>query len=235
VAAVDATAAPGPRDLTVTNPSGKKGTASGIVAVGSAADPAVFSVSPSSGAQGTSGLAVQVRGANFVAGATVSISGSGVSVRSSGFASPSRVDAVLDISSGAAIGAYDVTVTHPSGAKATGRRAFSVTAPAIELSTDVQPILSASCGFAGCHGGGSPTLGLNLSSGNTFASAVNVNSTEVPALKRVSPGSPSTSYLVHKIEGSQSVGARMPLGSPPLSAADIQKIKDWITQGAKNN
>ena len=61
---------------------------------------------------------------------------------------------------------------------------------------------------------------------------MNVASHEVPSLKRVKPGDPGNSYLVQKIEGTASVGSRMPLGGSPLSADQIALIRRWISEGA---
>jgi uncharacterized protein (TIGR03118 family) len=94
-------------------------------------------------------------------------------------------------------------------------------------------IFGPSC--SGCHTGGGPNLpqSMNLSStANTFAALVNVDSTEVPALKRVKPGEPGNSYVIHKVEGTQTVGNRMPLGGTPLNQATINQIRDWIQAGA---
>jgi hypothetical protein len=106
------------------------------------------------------------------------------------------------------------------------------------LTGDVQPILSANCALSGCHGGSSPQLGMNLGPGQTFSNTVNVASVE-SSLDRIEPGQPDQSYLVHKIQGTQSqvggTGGRMPLGGTPLSQADIDKIRAWITAGAQNN
>lgn len=54
----------------------------------------------------------------------------------------------------------------------------------------------------------------------------------MPALLRVAPGDPDSSYLVQKIEGSAAVGARMPIGRPPLDAEAITLIRQWIAAGA---
>lgn len=83
-----------------------------------------------------------------------------------------------------------------------------------------------------CHAGGAAPLGLRLESGVSYAMLVNVASVEVPALLRVSPGDPDSSYLVHKIEGRAAVGGRMPLGGPPLGQQAINNIRQWISQGA---
>jgi len=84
----------------------------------------------------------------------------------------------------------------------------------------------------GCHAGASAPLGLRLDAGNSYALLVNVNSVEVGSLKRVLPGDPGNSYLVQKIEGRASVGARMPLGGAALSQANIDLVRTWIAAGA---
>lgn len=52
---------------------------------------------------------------------------------------------------------------------------------------------------------------------------------------RVIAGNAAGSLLVKKLEGDPTVGARMPAGAAPLSAAQIQLVKDWIAAGAKND
>lgn len=83
-----------------------------------------------------------------------------------------------------------------------------------------------------CHSGAAAPLGLRLDSAASYAMLVNVPSVEAPALLRVAPGDPDGSYLVHKLEGRATVGARMPLDAPPLPDATIQIIRQWITDGA---
>ncbi len=106
-----------------------------------------------------------------------------------------------------------------------------VNAPALaQLQTD---IFGPRC--SSCHTGGGAALpaSMNLSSAAaTFAALVNVNSTEVPALKRVLPGDPNNSYVVHKVEGTQTVGQRMPLGGPFLDQPTINQVRAWIQAGA---
>jgi hypothetical protein len=114
-----------------------------------------------------------------------------------------------------------------------------VPAGTVSFCAQVQPIFTANCAFSGCHAGASPQLGQNLSPGQAYASIVNVPSVEAPALDRVEPFDPETSYLVHKLEGTQASvggsGGLMPLGQGALPAADIQLIRAWITEGALNN
>ena len=129
----------------------------------------------------------------------------------------------------------DGTGLDPNGNLVTPPAADSVT-----LSGDVQPILTQNCAFAGgCHAGTSPAQNQNLSAGLAYANLVNVPANEAPGLMRVRPGQPDSSYLVHKIQGTQATvggsGGRMPLGGTPLTAAQIARIRAWISLGAKNN
>jgi hypothetical protein len=107
----------------------------------------------------------------------------------------------------------------------------------VSLGRDVQPILNRHCALAsGCHAGISPAANQNLSAGLTWVNVVNVDSVEVPTLKRVRPFESNQSYLVNKIEGTAGevggVPSRMPPGRPPLSPGEIQTIRRWIDQGA---
>lgn len=49
-------------------------------------------------------------------------------------------------------------------------------------------------------------------------------------------GDPCASILVQKIEDGPPFGRRMPYDGPPyLSTADIQLVRDWISEGAQDN
>ncbi len=110
----------------------------------------------------------------------------------------------------------------------------------VKLSTDVQPILTANCALSGCHVGANPPEGMNLSQGMMFSNTVNVRSRQ-SAMDRVEPSQPDFSYLVHKLQGTQldpGVGGqfnRMPRNADPLPQSQIDIIRLWITEGAKNN
>ena len=84
-----------------------------------------------------------------------------------------------------------------------------------------------------CHVGANAPVGLRLDQANSYGLLVGVASSEVPALLRVAAGNPSNSYLIQKLEGTAAVGARMPLGGTPLPQADINVIRQWITDGAQ--
>jgi hypothetical protein len=83
-----------------------------------------------------------------------------------------------------------------------------------------------------CHAGSNAPQGLHLDVANSYSQLVGVPSAEVPALLRVRPGDPVSSYIVQKLEGHAAVGAQMPFGGPPLPAATIAVIRQWISDGA---
>lgn len=97
---------------------------------------------------------------------------------------------------------------------------------------DIVPIFGRNgCTASGCHGAPGEA-GLNLATA-PYAALVNVPSTQTGEI-RVIPGNANDSYLVKKLEGRASVGVRMPVGGS-LGSADLQNIRNWINQGAKNN
>lgn len=83
-----------------------------------------------------------------------------------------------------------------------------------------------------CHIGANAPQGLRLDAANSYALLVNVNSNEVPGLKRVNPGNADQSYIVQKISGTAAVGGRMPLGQAALPQDRIDLIRSWIAAGA---
>jgi hypothetical protein len=85
----------------------------------------------------------------------------------------------------------------------------------------------------GCHVGATAPLGLRLDEANSYGLLVGVASVQQPSLLRVDPGDPDSSYLIQKLEGTAASGERMPLGGTPLAQADIDVIRQWITDGAQ--
>jgi len=84
-----------------------------------------------------------------------------------------------------------------------------------------------------CHSGAGAPQGLRLDSANSYALLVGVASQEQPAFQRVAAGDPNNSYLIKKLEGTAAIGGRMPLGGTALTQADINVIRQWITDGAQ--
>ena len=98
----------------------------------------------------------------------------------------------------------------------------------------VQAIFTNRC--AQCHTGNAPPAGLNLAL-NPYNNIVNVNSSEVAAVKRIAPNDTTHSYLLLKLLNQQNTvggfGSQMPAdGTAPLSNADITTIQNWINAGA---
>ena len=87
---------------------------------------------------------------------------------------------------------------------------------------DVLPILAQRCALAGCHVAGGP-LGVDL---RTYASVLQGGQRGAIVVA----GDAAGSEIVNQI----STG-RMPPGGPPLDAAQVQLITDWINDGAQNN
>lgn len=89
------------------------------------------------------------------------------------------------------------------------------------------------CTSSSCHGS-AQMAGLDLRSGASYGDLVGVRATSEPIV-RVIPGDPDGSYLVIKLEGRQSVGARMPQTGSPLDSIDLGNVRNWISTGAPNN
>ncbi len=146
----------------------------------------------------------------------------------------SGASVVLDIGANALDGEF--SGTFPSGDGTAGgdfEATFMVSAPSSALTFDeIQAtVFTPNCATSGCHAG-SGQAGLVLEAGVSFDNLVNVPSTQVTGLDRVEPGDPDNSYLIQKLEGTASTGARMPFGRAPLDQSVIDDIRQWISDGA---
>jgi hypothetical protein len=83
-----------------------------------------------------------------------------------------------------------------------------------------------------CHSGAGAPFGLRLDAANSYALLVGIPSGQESSLLRVRPNDPANSYIIRKLEGTAGTGERMPAGLPPLPQADIDVIRQWITDGA---
>jgi hypothetical protein len=114
---------------------------------------------------------------------------------------------------------------------------FTITTPVVVGPTldEIQAaVFTPTCATSNCHNGANPSGGLDLRDADTsFAQLVDVPSDDDPMIFRVAPGDPDNSYLVQKIEGTAAQGQQMPPGgAAPLSQAEIDAIRQWITDGA---
>lgn len=93
-------------------------------------------------------------------------------------------------------------------------------------------VFTPTCATSGCHSGAAPPAALNLEAANSHAMLVGIASSQDMGLLRVNPGNPNASYLIQKLEGTASSGQQMPPTGNPLAQAEIDVIRQWITDGA---
>ena len=93
-------------------------------------------------------------------------------------------------------------------------------------------VFNVNCAVPGCHGGTGAQQGLRLDPGFSAGNLINVHSSQDPNLIRVIPGDPDGSFLIQKLDGTQTVGSRMPDGGPYLTTATVNVIRQWIQNGA---
>ncbi len=100
----------------------------------------------------------------------------------------------------------------------------------ISYSKNVQPLFTRGCVFAGCHGPDTYLeRGFSLESYQSL--------TPGAAHEIVVPGDPDNSKLIWSIEGTNGFETtrRMPMGLSPLNDNQLQGLRRWIAEGAKNN
>lgn len=114
--------------------------------------------------------------------------------------------------------------------------------------SDEQPLVNPGTGLSdlqatlftpvcsGCHTGSGNSLPavMNLTNAEaTHRSLVSVFSIGEPDLLRIEPGDAANSLLIRKVEGTHTVGARMPFRGARLNAETIDALKQWINAGAR--
>jgi hypothetical protein len=113
--AIDPTAPPGPRSVTITTPSGTV-TANNAFTV-NALPSTISSVTPASGLRGQS-IPITINGANFHTPLTVGISGTGITVSGTPVINAARTQITgisFNIAANATLSARTVTITNPGG------------------------------------------------------------------------------------------------------------------------
>lgn len=125
----------------------------------------------------------------------------------------SRFSAVSK-SSFAAVAALALAACSPSG---------------VSYSKDVQPVLTKNC--AGCHAPGKEgfiAAGLDVTSYQALMKGGKFG----PLVK---PGDALSSSLNMLVEGRAHPSIRMPHGKEKLADSEIETLKVWVNEGAKNN
>jgi hypothetical protein len=87
------------------------------------------------------------------------------------------------------------------------------------------------CGSSGCHGGARPSQGISLDSVSGMESSlIGATSEQCTNKVLVAAGDPTASYLVNKLTGvGMCGGSQMPKGTAPLSAAQLDMVRAWIS------
>src|SRR5581483_6207697 len=124
---IAAAASVGPVNVSVTTSNGTSGTVAFTV---SPSGPSLTSITPANGSQGVS-VPVTLTGSNFLSGATVNVSNTGMTVTSVNVTSSTQITATFVIAANAALGAASVTVSQ-SGVT-TGPVMFTVIPPGPNL------------------------------------------------------------------------------------------------------
>jgi hypothetical protein len=102
---------------------------------------------------------------------------------------------------------------------------------------EVQAVF-AEYGCTDCHPGVNPSL--DLTEGKSYGDLVGIRALEDPTLYRVVAGDPERSFLYLKLGGAApvgdipAIGTRMPPRAPPVDEPDLELVRRWIDQGAKN-
>jgi Putative Ig domain/Quinohemoprotein amine dehydrogenase, alpha subunit domain III len=122
---IPANATTGLRDVTVTNPDFGVGTGTGVFTVNPA--PTITTISPATHARNANGVVLMITGTNFVSGAVVSFSGSGITVVSTTFVNATTITVTINIANNATKSARDVTLTNGDGGPTTKVGGFTVT------------------------------------------------------------------------------------------------------------
>jgi len=195
--AIPVFAAPTARSVTITTPSGTSNAVTFTVIAPPA--PTLTSITPSSGARGTS-FPVTLIGTNFTpTGNTIGVTGTLISVGGVTVISSTQINLTFSIGAGAALGARTVTVTNAGG-----------TSNGVTFTVFVQPTptLTSITPTSGARGTNFPVtlIGANFTpTGNTItvsvggvsASAITViSSTQINATLTIVPGAALTARTV---------------------------------------
>ncbi len=117
-------------------------------------------------------------------------------------------------------GANQTTCTDTTGTGGTGGTGSDYISRAC-FTRDILPVIVSRCASTGCHDAVSHKEGYNYT-------------TYTGILSSVSPGNPGSSRLYRVITTSGGEDKMPPTGSPQLTVAEKDSIRNWITYGALN-
>lgn len=104
--------------------------------------------------------------------------------------------------------------------------AKSQPAGVVSYGREIAPIFALHC--VGCHGRSNPSSNLQVTRFDSLRAGGNIGD-EIVA------GHPESSILLDFLEGRRGPRQRMPQNSEPLSQTQINLIREWIKEGARND
>ena len=109
----------------------------------------------------------------------------------------------------------------------TNSQVDNVTIPSSNVSYAkyIQPVFSVKCTYSGCHDDNTKAGGLSLTSWSGTTSGY----------KDVIPGSATTSPIVWSVNGSGTKPMPPTSSYPSMTSNQVNGLKVWINEGAKNN
>ena len=137
-----------------------------------------------------------------------------------------------------------VTITDAAGGVAVddsdAELTISPPTTGVSLAADLGPMFATRCNSGFCHNTMNQASALDLTPAKAHAQLVGVPSERTPRAWRSIAwcrARPRPASCIFKLQGNGAcfAGVRMPKGMRALSAAQLQQVRDWITEGAKNN
>ncbi len=131
-------------------------------------------------------------------------------------------EGALAVPDEAVCGAADDTGADDTSADDTG-----TTEPTgLDFEDDVAPVFEDhGCSQSFCHGSAAGSNGFDIRTPESILAGGDNGPGLVPC-------DPDASFLVEKIEGTQTVGGLMPLGGTLIPAEDAELVRQWISEGA---
>jgi hypothetical protein len=190
ITAVTPAGTAGAKDVMVTNPDSQTGTlANGFTYISPA--PTVTSLVPNTGGQGATLTGVIINGNNLSGVTAINFSGTGVTASGVNVVNATRVTATITITSNAALGPRDVTVTIPGATSEPLTGGFTVIVPPPTVSAIVPASGSISGGTAvTITGTGFSSFTMVTIGGTPATSVVFVNPTSISAVTPAGPAGP---------------------------------------------
>jgi hypothetical protein len=213
---IESIAALGVRTVTVTNPDLTTGSAD-VFAVLSASTPTISTVSPAALGQGATNVDVTIIGTNFVAGSVIT-DGTGVTVNSTTYVSPTQLTANITVPGSTTTGARNLTVTNPDTSFSTKSGALTINArPTITSTTPASQALGYTGNVTVTGTGFVNGAAANFGSGITVNSTTYVSATSLTANITIGTGA---------VTGARTVSVTNPDFGNNVSATNVFAVYD---------